>query len=43
MHKKLFILMNLDFITLSEMNRAGAQEAKSFLVKGKADLLKNLT
>jgi len=43
MRNKLFIFMNLDFIIISEMNIAGAQEAKSFLVKGKADLLKNLT
>ena len=40
-HNKLFMLMNLDFIIMSELNMAGVQEAKLFLVKGKAGPLKN--
>lgn len=41
MNNKLFMLMNLGFIIMSEMNMAGVQKAKLLLVKGKADPLKN--
>ena len=41
MRNKLFIFMNLDFIIMSELNMAGVQEVKLFLVKGKAGPLKN--
>jgi len=38
----LFMLMNLDFMTISEMNGVGDQGAKSLSVRGKANPLKNL-
>ena len=38
---RLFMWMNLGFIIMLEMNRAGVHEANSLLVKGKADLLKS--
>jgi len=38
---RLFMLMNMDFIIMSELNMAGVQEVKLFLVKGKAGPLKN--